>query len=176
MRISYFAYGSNMLSKRLQKRVPSANPIGKGVLEGFVLQTNKLSRDGSSKCNVMMKENKVVHGVLFSIDAGERALLDKAEGLGHGYEICEADILCAQRVIPAFFYIAQEEHRGMAEPFEWYMNFARAGAHEHMLPLFYQQWLRDWKCQRDFDTQRREGNRDIIREAQLTQAEGFDWF
>ena len=121
-----------------------------------------------------MRENSVVHGVLFRIDEAERIDLDKAEGLGHGYELCVASIVCAQQRFSAFFYIAQEGYHTEAKPYEWYMNFARAGAYEHQLPQYYQDRLAGWTCRIDCDATRRKRNQEIIRSAELGVE--FGWF
>jgi len=37
----YFAYGSNMLTARLQERCSSARPLGTAIARGFVLSFSK---------------------------------------------------------------------------------------------------------------------------------------
>ena len=82
-----FSYGSNMNLNRLSQRVPSAMKVSKAFLPGHKLVCNKISNDGSAKANIIKTDvlAEVVWGVLFSIDRNEKALLDKAEGLGKGY-------------------------------------------------------------------------------------------
>jgi hypothetical protein len=83
-----FAYGSNMSTARLRKRMPSCKPLGIATLPGHALRFHKRSTDTSGKCNAFASgnNNKVI-GVLFSFDLAERAkLLDEAEGVGSGYE------------------------------------------------------------------------------------------
>jgi gamma-glutamylcyclotransferase len=46
----YFAYGSNMFARRLSARTPSAMRIGTGFVEGRKLTFDKVSTDGSGKC------------------------------------------------------------------------------------------------------------------------------
>jgi len=55
--ILYFAYGSNMLSARLQERAPSATAIAIGKISGHRLCWHKRSRDGSGKCDAEVSEN-----------------------------------------------------------------------------------------------------------------------
>ncbi len=89
MAISYFAFGSNMLLERIKKRVPSARALGVATLGGYALCFNKLSKDGSSKANIVPSADPraVVYGVLYRLDDDDRPRLDKAEGLGDGYQI-----------------------------------------------------------------------------------------
>jgi hypothetical protein len=75
--LKYFAYGSNMLTERLRRRVPSTKPIGPARLDGFELRFHKRGADGSAKCDVVAGGDGSVHGVLFKICAEERYLLDR---------------------------------------------------------------------------------------------------
>ena len=45
----YFAYGSNMSERRLQKRVDSAKVVGTGGLKNHCLTFHKVSKDESRK-------------------------------------------------------------------------------------------------------------------------------
>jgi hypothetical protein len=85
--VVYFAYGSNLSTARLRKRMPSCKPLGIATLPGHALRFHKRSRDMSGKCNAFASgNNNRVIGVLFSFDSAERAKLDEAEGVGAGYE------------------------------------------------------------------------------------------
>jgi len=83
----YFAYGSNMLTRRLAARTPSAVPEGFGYIEYFRLAFDKPSRDGSGKATIEATGTATdrVYGVLFRIETGEEGALDRAEGLDKGY-------------------------------------------------------------------------------------------
>src|SRR4051812_8017072 len=83
----YCAYGSNMLSRRLRTRTPSAIANGVGYLSGWRLTFDKVSTDGSGKCDIEPTPHPTdwVYGVVFEISCGEKAALDTAEGLGKGY-------------------------------------------------------------------------------------------
>lgn len=48
----YFAYGSNMLFRRLKARTPSARLVGVGHVLGYRLVFDKVSKDGSGKCDI----------------------------------------------------------------------------------------------------------------------------
>jgi gamma-glutamylcyclotransferase (GGCT)/AIG2-like uncharacterized protein YtfP len=87
--IPYFAFGSNMLLERLKKRAPSARVLGTASLSGYALRFNKLGKDGSSKANIVPSEDPraVVYGVLYSLDDNELPRLDKADGVGNGYNV-----------------------------------------------------------------------------------------
>jgi len=84
----YFSYGSNMSIRRMVKRVPSAKVVTVARLSGHILKYHKASKDGSGKCDVLETEQieDTVYGVVFDIAEGEKTNLDRAEGLGYGYE------------------------------------------------------------------------------------------
>lgn len=82
------AYGSNMLTARMQERAPSARKIEIGRLEGYQLCWYKLSKkDGSDKCSATEtgRPTDVVWGVVYQMTAQDKASLDRFEGLGGGY-------------------------------------------------------------------------------------------
>lgn len=82
-----FAYGSNMSLNRLKARVPSAVKISNGFIEGYELKCIKKSKDGSGKATIVNtgRTEKIVWGVIFEINENEKPILDRAEGLNHGY-------------------------------------------------------------------------------------------
>lgn len=136
----YFAYGSNMLTARLRARMPSCKPIGIATLPGHTLRFHKLSKDGSGKCNVLASgDGDSVVGVLFSFDLAERATLDKAEGVGNGYEHAIVTVINEEgRRRKVLTYVADSEHidDGL-KPYTWYKELVLAGAAEHYLPAEY---------------------------------------
>jgi gamma-glutamylcyclotransferase len=140
--IPYFAFGSNMLLERIKKRVPSARALGIATLGGYALRFNKLSKDGSSKANIVPSADPraVVYGVLYHLDEDERPRLDRAEGLGKGYQIRRVRVRRdgAEVEEEAFTYIAAPEAvRDDLPPFRWYKDMVIAGATRNRLPEPY---------------------------------------
>ena len=137
--MKYFAYGSNMSSKRLRARTPSARALGVYALPRFALRFHKVGKDGSGKCDAFHtgKEADQVIGVLYELDAADEGPLDRVEGLGWGYRKEQVRVIgkdggqacaftyCAIRVDSALF------------PFSWYMGHVLAGAREAGLPDKY---------------------------------------
>ena len=159
----YLAYGSNMCTPRIMARVPSATPIGIVPVEGFQLQTNKISHDGSSKCNLVVHPHSHAWCVLFSMLPAELPRLDRAEGRGFGYERETVQISYRGESIDAFWYLAPAEYcSDELLPYGWYMNFVRAGAMEHQLPQNYQEHLRNWQTTLDPNQERRHFNQMIL--------------
>ena len=134
----YFAYGSNLLTRRLQRRVPSARGLASAWLEGHELCFHKAGMDGSAKCNApAAPANDGVWGALFAIDPAHRIHLDRAEGVGRGYRRARISVsTAAGETVVAFTYLAtaiDDELR----PFDWYLAHVLAGMREWGFPDHY---------------------------------------
>jgi gamma-glutamylcyclotransferase len=153
--LSYFAYGSNMSSKRLQARTPSARVIGTGILRGHRLVFHKQSTiDGSGKCDVIKSRSDQVCGVLYKIDKTEKTILDHLEGLGLGYDEKSVPIfLSSGDCVSAVTYFATNI-RSSLKPFSWYLNHVLTGAREARLPSVYVKSLEETKATEDPDRER----------------------
>ncbi len=138
--VVYFAYGSNMSTVRLRERMPSCKPLGIATLPGHALRFHKRSVDRSGKCNAFAADNQDnVIGVLFSFDPAERALLDRAEGIGNGYEHATVTVINDKgRRRKVLTYLATADYiDDSLKPYGWYKDFVLAGATEHELPPEY---------------------------------------
>ncbi|NGP89720.1 gamma-glutamylcyclotransferase family protein [Fodinibius halophilus] len=134
----YFAYGSNLLTSRLKKRVPSASKLNNALLPDYSLTFNKKSKDGSGKCSIIPNAGSVVHGVIFEIDENEKYRLDRAEGLGFGYNEEEITVYVGEKPIDTFTYIASKSHTDNSlSLYHWYKTLVLEGAREHSLPEDY---------------------------------------
>jgi gamma-glutamylcyclotransferase len=159
----YFAYGSNMSSKRLKQRVPSAQFVDLATLYGHDLRFHKKSHDGSAKCNALETGNAddYVIGTLFTMDAAHKKALDWAEGLGFGYEIKEVEVklFSGQREI-AFTYYATDIDETLM-PYQWYHTHVLNGAIEHGLPKEYRAKIENVRTISDPDRVRHQNESDI---------------
>ncbi len=166
MTMLYFSYGSNLSSKRLLARVPSARKVACGWLAGHQLRFHKKSElDGSAKCDAFETGNPAdrVHGVVFRIDRSEKPILDEKEGLGYGYaqkqvEICQNN---GDR-IQTFTYYALLINDQL-QPFDWYLEHVIHGAREHDLPTNYVNRLKQITAVPDPDIRRRNQELAIYR-------------
>jgi hypothetical protein len=135
----YFSYGSNMSSKRLRARTPSARFITTATLYSHQLRFHKRSHDGSSKCDAYDTGNNqdYVVGVVFEIAEAEKPILDGYEGLGHGYEIKVIEIEAENGDrFEAYTYYANDIDSTL-KPYHWYHQHVVSGAYEHRLPTDY---------------------------------------
>lgn len=160
-RFLYFAYGSNMWSRRLLERTPSAVAVGTGHIESYRLTFDKVSIDGSGKCNITSTtQPNRVYGVLFRINLTEAQALDRAEGLGKGYEKAEVRVVGPSGAVVAVAYIANRTDP-LLRPYDWYKEFVIRGATEHELPEAYIDDIRSVASNPDPDPERSARNRSL---------------
>jgi cation transport regulator ChaC len=139
----YFAYGSNMLTRRLHERTPSAIAKDVGYVSRRRLTFDKVSSDGSGKCDIESTsyQDDRVYGVVFEIARKEKEELDKAEGRGKGYCEEQVVVISSSGSIEALTYVATKKEPALL-PYHWYKALVVAGAVEHTLPTPYVEWLR----------------------------------
>lgn len=139
--MKYFAYGSNLLTRRLTDpaRAPSAVALGVAWAPGFVMRFHKIGTDGSGKCTLISTghDADVVPGVLYEFADSDLPGLDREEGvhLG-GYARHSVRLRLPDGVTAAAMtYIAGDRFIDPASvPFDWYRDLVVAGATEHGLP------------------------------------------
>jgi gamma-glutamylcyclotransferase (GGCT)/AIG2-like uncharacterized protein YtfP len=128
--MKYFAYGSNLSSARLRKRVSSACFIGVYKLRKYELRFHKSGKDGSAKCNAFHTgyEVNIVEGAVFELEVDEIIHLDRVEGLGVGYEKNSVEVFNINGdPLQAFTYLATDINDSLL-PFSWYKNHVLVGA------------------------------------------------
>ena len=142
--MNYFAYGSNMLTRRLTdpSRAPSAVTLGIAMAPGFVVRFHKMGADGSGKCTLIATagESVTAHGVLYEVSEADCARLDRVEGVHTGgYLRLSLQIrLDDDRKMNATTYVAGPRYIDASRvPFDWYRDLVVAGAIEHGLPASY---------------------------------------
>lgn len=161
----YFAYGSNMLTARLARRVPSVWPAGPAWLDGHRLYWHLRGGDGSGKCNIVATGNDSdrVHGVLFELDPDRLSHLHAAEG--PAYQFVETAVGTASGSRTAATYRGRSHwlDDGLIA-LDWYRDFVVEGARAHGLPAEWVDWLASSPAQPDSDIARAAENRMILRE------------
>lgn len=161
--MKYFAYGSNMSSTRLRERVPSAERVGMFSLKEHNLAFHKISNDGSGKCDAFFTGNMEdnVFGALFEISENEKSNLDKAEGLGYGYDEKHVQVEDEQgNIFEAITYVASNIDDSLV-PYSWYLNHVILGAQETGVPDSYLEMIRAVASSEDSDKRRDKKQREI---------------
>lgn len=159
-----FAYGSNMPKARIRARCPSAVAMGVAELRGYELCWHKLSRkDGSGKADIIQSDadGASVFGVLYRISPNDKAALDRAEGLGNGYEEVKIVVLHNGAETTVTAYKATETEPNL-QPYTWYRALAVFGAKEHALPEAYIMKIQAVRAAEDPDRTRHDENMRLI--------------
>ncbi len=168
--IKYFAYGSNLHPVRLQQRVPSCRFLDVAKLSGYQLKFHKLHPDGSGKCSVLFTGDEQHHlfGVVYSISASDKSLLDRAEGVGHGYDVTELSLTGNTGAHTAFTYVANDDYiDDSLQPYPWYKALVVTGATRHQLPDDYIARLELVDTIDDADEQRIDLHMEIVKTEML---------
>lgn len=149
MPLCYFAYGSNMLTKRLQNRCPGAVSKELAYADDWIVKFSKLSKDCSGKATLSPKNCCRTPGMLFEIPDAEVCCLDKSEGAG--YERCDTfyvQLAESGKIVPVATYLATFTKPDL-KPYDWYLALVIAGAREHIPDEDHHEMLRQVTYMRD---------------------------
>lgn len=135
----YFAYGSNMLTQRLQSRCASAKARHVARADNWALTFSKKSRDGSGKATISAATGCRVFGVVFDLDDSELTELDRFEGPGYDRkDNFPVHMAGSEQPLKVVTYIASPSCIDInLEPFDWYSCLVVVGARQHNLPPEY---------------------------------------
>jgi gamma-glutamylcyclotransferase (GGCT)/AIG2-like uncharacterized protein YtfP len=159
---TYFAYGSNMLTGRLQQRCGTARVLGPATAAGYAIQFSKKGRDGSGKASIRKTgaRGAIVYGVLFEIDMSEKAVLDSFEDHPRGYKRHDSFIVetadARRRLEVSTYIVADNAIDECLKPFDWYLALIIAGGTQHQLPDDYLKALMKSECIQDPDHDNRK--------------------
>lgn len=130
----YFAYGSNLSTARLNRRVQGATPIGSGALAEHRLVFNKRGKDGSAKANIEVAPGEQVWGVVYELPAGGLSTLDEYEG---GYRRIAVTVAMSDGGSCACQTYLSDQVREELSVRDSYAELVVSGAAEHALPEAY---------------------------------------
>jgi hypothetical protein len=171
MTFLYFAYGSNMLPARLQARCKTARLVGCALAEGADLTFSKISNDGSGKASLAPASNVQTPGALFEIAGSDLPALDKAEGVGTGYERNDRfsiNLTANGECVTATTYIATAIDDRL-KPYDWYLALVIAGAELHAFGEQHLRRLREF----DYLVDTRPSRNNRLDALAALQAHGF---
>lgn len=166
MTFLYFAYGSNMLSTRLQRRCPNATIVGTAIAEEYELHFSKPSKDGSGKGALVKRVSSNTEGVLFKIPKSELKGLDDAEGKGYGYERDDKFSVRTNNggMLEVVSYIQTKTDKKL-QPYDWYLALVLAGAHKNGFAQEYMDKLRSVPYKNDTKETRTAEAIKVLKEA-----------
>jgi gamma-glutamylcyclotransferase (GGCT)/AIG2-like uncharacterized protein YtfP len=129
MQALYFAYGSNLASRRLLARAPGARARGRARLAGWRLVADKPGRDGSAKVNIAPDPAGSVWGALWELREQDLRELDRHEG---GYARVAVRVEAEAGALEATAYASPL--RGAPGLARDYKELVLEGAREQELP------------------------------------------
>jgi gamma-glutamylcyclotransferase (GGCT)/AIG2-like uncharacterized protein YtfP len=139
--VLYFAYGSNLCKKQMEKRLGRVPPARRACLAGYRIAFNKRGRhQGEVYANIVQQDGSHVWGVVYHLQPDELAKLDRCEGVGQGdYRRDTVDVVTeAGDTVHAETYFAGEQWLcPEARPSKEYAHKILSGAREHGLPKEY---------------------------------------
>ena len=166
MKINYFAFGSNLSSPRLLKRLPDASVFCVATLSQHQLCWRKNDSGQSGKCDIEFtgSTEDIVYGVVYLMTHAERLELDVYETAGFGYAQKEVSITTVDgEAIEAFTYYALDiDHT--QQPFHWYKEHVLRGALEHEFPDHYIAHIKTTPSIDDHDNERHHRELSIYRD------------
>ena len=130
--------------------------IGAGILKNYSINFNKVSNDGSGKCDdkYTSDPDNIVYGVVYDIPSADKPLLERKEGLGYGYVEKYVSIeLMDRKIINAFTYLATSKDPSV-KPYDWYKEHVVRGAMENNLPEEYIKDIESHEANQDDDEER----------------------
>lgn len=130
-KIRYFAYGSNMLTSRLERRVGKVLAVGTARLPGWGFRMNKRSADGTAKANVQRASDESVWGVLFELTPEQ---LDRLSYYEANYDQVEVQVeMDNGEEVPAVVYSSNRLTDTTTVDPDYIANLVK-GARDHELP------------------------------------------
>ncbi len=159
-----------MLIDRIRNRVSTVEKIQAFELQGFELVFNKAGKDGSARANLKPSVgNTTVYGIIQRFDLRQKPLLDRAEGLGNGYELMSFETIIEGKQVEVHYYIARESKYLMqGKPFDWYWDYVYYGALENRLPDFHVEKIRKVSFATDKNEDRRKWHDTVLMDYRST--------
>jgi len=138
--VLYFAYGSNMSTRRLRNRI-DAQVVGTGYLPEHRLCFHKKWACGSGKCDGLYTGNTEdrLWGVVYAISASDLGILDTIECKDVAYErkTIKTTLSTGEVCLPEVYVGNGSDVDTSALPFCWYKHHVQFGAQENSLPSDY---------------------------------------
>jgi gamma-glutamylcyclotransferase (GGCT)/AIG2-like uncharacterized protein YtfP len=130
----YFAYGSNMDPRTLQKTVPGASPLGPGRLEGFRLEFNVYSdRWEGGAANLEPDPDGHLWGVVWDIETDDLGKLDTYIGHPTFYRREDVAVQVGEETLECVTYRVAHQ-RGYVRPTSSYLARVRGAIRQQGLP------------------------------------------
>jgi cation transport regulator ChaC len=136
----YFAYGSNMDADQMASRCPGSLFVGRARLLSHSFLINE-----RGVASVMLAQDRVTHGLLWTITPPDEVALDGHEGVAKGFYFKEAFPVYpddGSEAVQALIYIASSDRPGAPRP--GYLERIIRAAREHGFAREYIAELESW--------------------------------
>jgi gamma-glutamylcyclotransferase (GGCT)/AIG2-like uncharacterized protein YtfP len=144
VRLSYFAYGSNMLPAAIRAACPGHRYLGLARLPDHRLAfTRRSIRTGTGVADVVPAAGCQVWGALYELAATDFEALDRKEGAGWAYYKILVQVLPAGGLSPveALTYTVARKEPAPVTPSTNYFRDLVAGARSRGAPAAYIEYL-----------------------------------
>lgn len=143
----YFAYASNMEPRRFRRLCPGGTVVGPARLPGYGLAFSRYSRQRrGGSADVVPDAESEVWGVLYEVDEGDLAAMDRNENVPAAYHIEVVTVVdAAGEERQAVTYVANRT--GEFLPHRDYLQVIVRGAEARGLPGEYIESLKQIRTQ-----------------------------
>lgn len=136
--VTYFAYGSNLLTDQMTSRCPGAHSMGLAELAGWQFRIGE-----RGVATIIQTETGSVWGGLWGIPADQVSALDRAEGVHN--DVYRREILRVETDRgPLEALVCLEDFIRVGKPRDGYVEKILTGTVEFGLPAWYQHELATW--------------------------------
>lgn len=139
-RRTYFAYGSNMDANQMASRCPGSQLAGRGRFLEHAFLINE-----RGVASVVPAQNRVIHGLLWTITPADERTLDRYEGMAGGHylkKVVAVHPVDISEVVQALIYVASNNSPGAPRP--GYLEKIIPAACECGFPPEYVAELESW--------------------------------
>ncbi len=136
----YFAYGSNLSTDQIVKRIGTITEAKRARLDGRRIAFNKRGSDGTGKANIVPDAGRRVWGVVYRVSPAALDEMDGYEGVAEGhYARSAVRVTCASGdETNAVTYVAGDAFLDDSlSPSADYLQTILRGARAHCLPEDY---------------------------------------
>ncbi len=136
----YFAYGSNLLPKQMQRRCPGARAVGRARLDGW-----KLIFNTRGAANIIPAHAGETHGAVWRFLPHHVGLMDRWEGVAQGvYRRAWVRVqLPDGKLCTAITYISAYTSPGQGRP-HYIKHAILPGAEQFELPMDFRNEIAEW--------------------------------
>jgi gamma-glutamylcyclotransferase (GGCT)/AIG2-like uncharacterized protein YtfP len=140
----YFAYGSNLSTRQMRARSPSARVLSRCTLQDWRLSFVQPHEGWSGGvAGIVQAAGGIVHGVVWELSNEDLIRLDGFEPVESGdYKRTIARVrLSTDEILACWVYIGDVHPDAPLAPSARYLKTMLTGAREHGLPADYIDWI-----------------------------------